>query len=57
VLFVSGTKDALSTIEELETAVMLIPAETRLVAADHSLLTKVNRQELPKRIAQGDVSA
>jgi len=52
-LFVSGTKDAFGTIEELETAIKLIPTKTRLVpvqSAGHSLLTKANRQELPKVI-------
>ena len=55
-LFVSGTKDAFGSIEELEAAIKLIPAKTRLVAvpgAGHSLLTKANRQELSSVILQG----
>jgi hypothetical protein len=54
-LFVSGTKDAFGTIQELETAIRLIPAATRLVpvpGAGHSLLTKANRQELPGTIVE-----
>lgn len=53
-LFVSGTKDAFGSIEELERSIKLIPAKTRLVpvpGAGHSLLTKANRQEVPKMIA------
>jgi len=33
-LFVSGTKDAFGTIEELTTAIGLIPARTELVSID-----------------------
>jgi uncharacterized protein len=52
-LFVSGTKDAFGSIEEMESAIKLIPAPTRLVQvtdAGHSLLTKQNRDDLPKTI-------
>jgi predicted alpha/beta-hydrolase family hydrolase len=54
-LFVSGTKDAFGSTEELQTAIKLIPAKTRLVpvpGAGHGLLTKANRQELPSVIVQ-----
>ncbi len=49
-LFISGTKDSFGSIEELESAIALIPAPARLVpvtGAGHSLLTKLNRQKLP----------
>jgi len=52
-LFVSGTKDAFGSIEELDAAIKLIPAKTKLVpvtGAGHSLITKANRQELPDTI-------
>jgi len=53
VLFVSGTKDAFGSTGELETAIRLIPARTKLVAiegAGHGLLQKSNREELPGKI-------
>ena len=52
-LFVSGTRDAFGSIEELQTAIKLIPAPTQLIAiegAGHGLLQKSNRQELPDRV-------
>lgn len=55
VLCVSGTKDAFGSIEELEAAIKLIPAKTKLVpvqGAGHSLLSKANRQELPSNVVQ-----
>ena len=55
VLFVSGTKDAFGSIEELQSAIKLIPSRTKLAAieaAGHSLLQKSNREELPERVAQ-----
>ena len=54
-LFVSGTRDAFGSIEELEAAIKLIPAPTRLIpieGAGHGLLQKSNRDELPARLAQ-----
>lgn len=54
-LFVSGTRDAFGTIEELQAATKLIPARTQLVAvegAGHGLLQKSNRQELPERLVR-----
>jgi uncharacterized protein len=55
VLFVSGTKDAFGSIEELQSAIKLIPSRTKLVpieGAGHGLLQKSNREELPERVAQ-----
>ncbi len=52
-LFVSGTRDGFGAVEELESAVRLIPARTRLLtipAAGHELLTKRNRDSLPGQI-------
>jgi hypothetical protein len=54
-LFVSGTKDAFGSVQELETAIKLIPAKTRFIpvpGAGHSLLTKANRQKLPETIVE-----
>ena len=53
-LFASGSKDAFGSIEELEAAIKLIPAPTRMLQipdAGHSLLTKSNRSSLPQAIA------
>lgn len=53
VLFISGTKDAFGSIEELETGIKLIPAKNRLVpiaGAGHGLTTRTNREALPKAI-------
>jgi predicted alpha/beta-hydrolase family hydrolase len=55
VMFVSGTKDAFGTTEELQTAIKLIPGRTRLASIDgagHSLLTKTNKVELPGKIVR-----
>jgi predicted alpha/beta-hydrolase family hydrolase len=55
VLFVSGTRDAFCSIAELEGAIKLIPARTKLVpieGAGHSLLQRSNREELPDRVVQ-----
>ena len=54
-LFVSGTKDAFGSIEELETAINLIPARTKLVSvagAPHGLSQKSNRDEVPEVVVQ-----
>ena len=54
-LFISGTRDAFGSIAELEAAIKLIPAPTRLFpieASGHSLLTKSNREKLPGEIIQ-----
>jgi uncharacterized protein len=55
VLFVSGTRDLFGSIGELETAIKLIPAATKLVpveGAGHSLLQKSNREELPVTVVR-----
>jgi predicted alpha/beta-hydrolase family hydrolase len=52
-LFVSGTRDGFGSIDELATAIQLIPAKTELLpvpSAGHELMTKKNRDELPKLI-------
>jgi hypothetical protein len=54
-LFISGTKDAFGSVEELESAIKQIPASTRLAqveGAGHGLLTKTNRDKLPKAISE-----
>jgi uncharacterized protein len=54
-LFFSGTRDAFGSVEELETAIKLIPATAKLIPIDgagHGLLQKSNRQELPVKIVQ-----
>jgi uncharacterized protein len=54
-LFISGTRDAFGSIDELETAIELIPAPTKLIpveGAGHGLLQKSNRDELPNRVVQ-----
>jgi predicted alpha/beta-hydrolase family hydrolase len=55
VLLVSGKRDAFGSIEELEEAIKLIPAPTKLVpieGAGHSLLQKSNRNELPETVVR-----
>jgi predicted alpha/beta-hydrolase family hydrolase len=55
VLFISGTHDAFGSIEELERAIKLIPAPTKLLpieGAGHGLLQKSNREQLPDEVAQ-----
>ena len=53
-LFVSGTRDPFGTIEELERAIKMIPAKTRLLpieGAGHDLGFKGKaKEELPQRI-------
>jgi predicted alpha/beta-hydrolase family hydrolase len=54
-LFVSGMRDAFGTTEELQTAIKLIPARTKLLSiegAGHGLMQKSNREELPGKIVQ-----
>ncbi len=58
-LFISGTSDGFGSIEELQDAIKLIPARTKLVAiegAGHGLLSKSNSKELPQRIVGEFVS-
>jgi len=48
-LFVHGTRDGFGSIDELTTALKLIPAHTQLQAissAGHELMTKQNSKEL-----------
>ena len=55
ILFVSGTRDAFGSIEELASAIKLIPAPTKLVAIEgvgHALLQKSKREELPETVVQ-----
>jgi predicted alpha/beta-hydrolase family hydrolase len=55
ILFVSGTRDAFGSIAELESAIKLIPAPTKLVpieGAGHSLLQKSNREKLPETVVR-----
>ena len=55
VLFVSGTRDAFGSIDELEAAIKLIPAPTKLVPIDgagHGLLQKSNCEKLPGEIVE-----
>jgi uncharacterized protein len=54
-LFVSGTKDTFGSIAELEGAIKLIPARTRLVAiegAPHGLSQKARRDEVPEVVVR-----
>jgi uncharacterized protein len=58
-LFVSGTKDPFGSPEELKTAIRLIPAPTHFMQIEgegHSLISKTNRDELPRDIVQQFVS-
>src|SRR5690242_1539755 len=53
-LFVSGTRDGFATLDELTSALKLIPARTQLLSiegAGHELLTARNRATLPQQIA------
>ncbi len=53
--FVSGTRDAFGSIDELQTAIREIPAPTKLFAiegAGHGLLQKSNQEDLPSRIVR-----
>ena len=52
-MFVHGTRDAFGSIDELEAALTLIPAQTELLpitGAGHELLTKKNHDEMPKMV-------
>ena len=54
-LFISGTRDGFGSIAELEAAIKLIPAQTKLIpvqGAGHGLLQKSNREKLPREIVQ-----
>lgn len=50
-LFVHGTRDPFGSIEEMKSAVALIPAQTRLLPIDgagHELVAKSNREDVVK---------
>ncbi len=54
-LFISGTRDAFGSIDELQQAITLIPAATKLVpieGAGHGLVQKSNRELLPGRVVE-----
>jgi uncharacterized protein len=54
-LFVSGTCDGFGTVDELESALQLIPARTELLTvtgAGHELLSKKNRASLPEIVVK-----
>lgn len=54
-LFVHGTHDGFGSIDELSAALKLIPAPTQLLpipGAGHELITKKNRDELPKQVVE-----
>jgi uncharacterized protein len=58
-LFVSGVRDGFGTIAELESAIVAIPARTRLQAvpsAGHELINKANREQLPELVVKSFVS-
>lgn len=54
-LFVSGSRDGFGTVEEMKSALKLIPAKAELVTiqgAGHELMSKRNAAELPKRVVE-----
>jgi predicted alpha/beta-hydrolase family hydrolase len=54
-LFVHGTRDGFGSIDKMTTALKLIPAPTELLpvtSAGHELLTKQNRDQLPKLVVE-----
>ena len=54
-LFVSGNHDGFGSIDELESALKLIPARTELLTvtgAGHELLSKKNRDALPEAVVK-----
>ena len=54
-LFVHGTRDGFGSIEEMGTALKLIPARTELVAiegAGHELMTKRNREAVTRTVVE-----
>lgn len=58
-LFVHGTCDGFGTIAEMEAAMKLIPARTRLLpipAVGHELISRRNRAELPQRVVEAFLS-
>lgn len=54
-MFVHGMQDGFGSIDEMTVALKLIPARTALLpiaGAGHELLTKRNRDELPKMVVE-----
>jgi hypothetical protein len=54
-LFIHGTRDGFGSIDEMTAALDLIPAATELLpvtSAGHELLTKQNRDQLPKIVVE-----
>jgi hypothetical protein len=54
--FVQGTRDGFGTIDEMNSAIKLVPARTEMLvveSAGHELLNPRNRAELPHRISGG----
>lgn len=54
-LFVSGTRDAFGTVDELQSAIKLIPAKTKLVAvegAGHGLSDKKKQADIVKLVTE-----
>ena len=54
-MFVHGTRDGFGSIDELEAALQLIRARTELLpvtGAGHELVTKRNRDEVPKIVVE-----
>ena len=54
-MFVHGTRDGFGSVSEMEAALSLIRARTELLpipSAGHELLTKQNRDELPKTVVE-----
>jgi predicted alpha/beta-hydrolase family hydrolase len=52
-LFVHGSRDPFGSLEEMNSALKLIPAETKLIEVEgtgHDLLGKSAKSDLPKRI-------
>jgi len=58
-LFVHGTRDGFGSIDEMATALELIPARTELLpitGSGHELMTKKNHSELPKIVVEAFLS-
>jgi predicted alpha/beta-hydrolase family hydrolase len=58
-LFVHGTRDGFGSIDEMATALELIPARTELLpiaGSGHELITKKNHSELPKIVVEAFLS-
>jgi hypothetical protein len=54
-MFVHGTRDGFGSIDEVIAALKLIPARTEVLpitGAGHELVTKRNRDEVPKLVVQ-----